>query len=176
MTGNKVYIDLSTGQAMTYKDTLIASQLYALFQDEFIDKLADAIVKKIGERNKDGMSENLQPLCNQVATDLISRQAAISAVNTALFPKINTAKDAEKALLNLPSAQRWIPLSERLPDTEDNVLITYKIKNIRYVSIGSMFGDGEFHGYDDEYLSPEGRKRKAIAWMPLPKPYERKEL
>lgn len=37
--------------------------------------------------------------------DLISRQAAISAVNTALFPKINTAKDAEKALLNLPSAQ-----------------------------------------------------------------------
>ena len=30
--------------------------------------------------------------------DLISRQEAISAVNTALFPKINTAKDAEKAL------------------------------------------------------------------------------
>lgn len=37
--------------------------------------------------------------------DLISRQSAIDAVNTALFPKINTAKDAEKALRNLPSAQ-----------------------------------------------------------------------
>ena len=37
--------------------------------------------------------------------DLISRQAAIRAVNTALFPKINTAKDAEKALRALPSAQ-----------------------------------------------------------------------
>ena len=37
--------------------------------------------------------------------DLISRQAAIDAVNTALFPKINTAKDAEKALRALPSAQ-----------------------------------------------------------------------
>jgi hypothetical protein len=37
--------------------------------------------------------------------DLISRQEAIYAVNTALFPKINTAKDAEKALRNLPSAQ-----------------------------------------------------------------------
>ena len=37
--------------------------------------------------------------------DLISRQAAIGAVNTALFPKINTAKDAEKALRGLPSAE-----------------------------------------------------------------------
>lgn len=38
-------------------------------------------------------------------SDLISRKAAIEAVNTALFPKINTAKDAEKALNSLPSAQ-----------------------------------------------------------------------
>jgi len=37
--------------------------------------------------------------------DSISRQAAIRAVNTALFPKINTAKDAEKALRDLPPAQ-----------------------------------------------------------------------
>jgi len=37
--------------------------------------------------------------------DCISRQAAIRAVNTALFPKINTAKDAEKALRDLPPAQ-----------------------------------------------------------------------
>ena len=37
--------------------------------------------------------------------DLRSRQEAIYAVNTALFPKINTAKDAEKALRNLPPAQ-----------------------------------------------------------------------
>ncbi len=48
---------------------------------------------------------NLQPTCNQFATDTVSRQAAISAVNTALFPKINTAKDAEKALMALPSAE-----------------------------------------------------------------------
>ena len=41
----------------------------------------------------------------KTCTDAISRQDAIGAVNTALFPKINTAKDAEKALRNLPSAQ-----------------------------------------------------------------------
>ena len=50
-------------------------------------------------------------------SDLISRQAAIDAVNTALFPKINTAKDAEKALKSLPSAEperkcgTWIKLA-----------------------------------------------------------------
>ena len=45
--------------------------------------------------------------------DLISRQEAIYAVNTALFPKINTAKDAEKALRNLPSAQSEKRTEER---------------------------------------------------------------
>lgn len=47
------------------------------------------------------------------ALDCISRQAAIDAVNTALFPKINTAKDAEKALRGLPPVQpkhgKWLP-------------------------------------------------------------------
>lgn len=47
-------------------------------------------------------------------SDLIDRKAAINAVNTALFPKINTAKDAEKALRALPSVERhgeWIQKS-----------------------------------------------------------------
>lgn len=61
-------------------------------------------------------------------SDLISRHAAINAVNTALFPKINTAKDAEKALKELPSEQpeiirckecryyEW--MSNRVPDEQ----------------------------------------------------------
>lgn len=49
--------------------------------------------------------------------DLISRQAAIDAVNTALFPKINTAKDAEKALRYLPSVQ---PERKKGEWTKDN--------------------------------------------------------
>ena len=59
-------------------------------------------------------------------SDLISRQAAIRAVNTALFPKIYTAKDAEKALRDLPPAQpQWIPCSERLPKQGEPVLIYF---------------------------------------------------
>jgi hypothetical protein len=60
-------------------------------------------------------------------SDLISRQAAIDAVNTALFPKINTAKDAEKALRNLPSAQLE-PLSDAYMNAVWTWLIDYQIK------------------------------------------------
>lgn len=49
--------------------------------------------------------------------DLISRQTAISAVSTALFPKINTAKDAEKALRELPAAHR--PVDEWCTDCSE---------------------------------------------------------
>lgn len=66
-------------------------------------------------------------------SDLINRQAAINAVNTALFPKVNTAKDAEKALRALPSAQ---------PDTEK---ICARIKaeaikrNVEYMKHGDRY-------------------------------------
>ncbi len=69
----------------------------------------------------------------------------------------------------------WIPCSDSLPAVGVDVLVCYKLGKIRYVSIGELLGDGEFHGYDDEYLSKEGRKRKAVAWMPLPEPYREGE-
>lgn len=52
------------------------------------------------------------------------------------------------------------------------VLVCYDFKGYRSVYIANFYGDGEFCGYDDEYLTPDGRKyRKAVAWMPLPEPY-----
>lgn len=74
-----------------------------------------------------------------------------------------------------PSAQpeqRWIPCSERLPEVYKDVLICWDFKGNREVLIGHMYSDGTFHGYDDEYLTHNGRKyRKAVAWMPLPEPW-----
>ena len=63
--------------------------------------------------------------------DLIDRQAAIDAVNTALFPKINTAKDAEKALKGVPSAQperkkgKWIPQDHNKTNGRASTLVYY---------------------------------------------------
>lgn len=78
-----------------------------------------------------------------------------------------------EALSSSEKPNEWIPCSERLPKVGSEVLVCYDYKGKRSVYIANFYGDGEFHGYDDEYLTSEGRKyRKAVAWMPLPKPYK----
>ena len=65
----------------------------------------------------------------------------------------------------------WIPLSEKTPKVGEEVLVCYDFKGKRSVFIAEYYGEDGFIGYDDEYLTTEGRKcRKAIAWMPKPIP------
>lgn len=72
-----------------------------------------------------------------------------------------------KELAELRQQNRWVPVSERLPDYNEEVLIT----NGKYVTIDTRYflentEDGEaytwdINGWDD-----------VIAWMPLPEPYK----
>ena len=111
--------------------------------------------------------------------NLISRQAAIDAVNQYNFdfPQymkrfVTELRDAMKADLKhdieaLPSAQpepKWIPVSERLPETNDVYLVAINSWGCPQRAI-------------DGFMSQTTRKwevygNKVIAWMPLPEPYK----
>ena len=66
--------------------------------------------------------------------DLIRRQDAIDAIKNCSTPYVPSVTNdfyvAVKAVENVPSADRWIPVTERLPEPDVNVLITCQRKNM----------------------------------------------
>lgn len=68
---------------------------------------------------------------------------------------------------------RWIPVSEYLPVTNDEVLVTYIVNGNakkKYVETANCF-DGEWSSVNDEYRIPN-TKIEIIAWCEMPKPYK----
>lgn len=61
----------------------------------------------------------------------------------------------------LPSAQQWIPVTERLPDKECFVLVT--------VNDGAIYTDLSLFRHDGRFIEHTG---DVIAWMPLPEPWD----
>ena len=106
--------------------------------------------------------------------DLISRQAVLEATSAKL--KITGKENAEtvygyiKKLCDdikaLPSAQQWIPCSERLPKDDETVIVT---RDNDIIAIAT-FEVGEVNNgwWLDFWYSEDNVK----AWMPLPKPYK----
>ena len=97
--------------------------------------------------------------------DLISRQAVLEATSTTL--KITGKENAETVyeyikklcddIKTLPSAQQWIPCSERLPDQNGKYLVVGRQKAINILK----FDGGRWYG-----------KWGVVAWKPLPEPYK----
>ena len=72
----------------------------------------------------------------------------------------------------------WIPVTEALPHTDKEVIVTYIVngnRKKRYIETASYtdFGDGEGDWVSvwDEYRV-SGTRMEVLAWMPLPKPYK----
>ncbi len=105
--------------------------------------------------------------------DLISRQAAIDALHMHLMYRMGTdsnKKRLDEWINNLPSAQseqRWIPCSERLPETDEMMLVTAQPKKGAPNVNRAYYMDGYWHG--------SGSMSNVVAWMPLPEPYGGKQ-
>lgn len=96
-------------------------------------------------------------------SDLISRQDAIDAIeqlwdwDTVDGIQTSTAlRQVITDIKNIPSAQQWIPCSERLPEKKGFYLVTTEEREKATMGF-----------YEDIWFKAE----KVIAWMPLSEPY-----
>lgn len=136
----------------------------------------------------------------KLMSDLISREAAINTVfNMCCRWNTEDANDLKNMLLlafqELPPAQKWIPVSERLPEDIRPVIVTWKNTDpasyYQYI-VGKHFTgtacykNGKWYWYSsttEDMLAEYGRYDseefdeaiECIAWMPLPDPWKGEE-
>lgn len=105
--------------------------------------------------------------------DLISRQDAIEILGKHCnrdYGKV-CGKDCEcieyMAMRDTPSAQQWIPCSEKLPNIGESVL--FSVGHGLYVSEGCLRADGRWAQFRWDAIQQD---YMVDAWMPLPEPYK----
>lgn len=98
--------------------------------------------------------------------DSIDRQMAVDSIKNAGRIGKLTCIDILKRLPSAQPEQQWIPCSERLPELDDEVLVTDDYDCIRHCIFCKR---GEtWRGF---VTYEEGMTIDAIAWQPLPSPY-----
>ena len=106
-----------------------------------------------------------------LAVDCISRKSVITIIQNHWW----NCRDIDKLVNELPSVTpqepKWIPVTERLPEDNENVLVSVIATNEKdYFRVGDAW-----------YQPPNGCRgewknlmicEEVVAWMPLPKPYK----
>ena len=94
-------------------------------------------------------------------------------------------EEAVEMAIDALERQRWIPVTEALPEEETDVLVTRTFLGCKdgshgwnnhippstYVEVAQYF-NGEWTALSDEYKIARNRHTNPIAWMPLPEPYK----
>ena len=129
------------------------------------------LISDDGEREK-GLEyiRNMSAVNPQLCEDAISRAEAVRVASGYCHPA-NVAKELAKlpAVNPQPKTGRWVPVGERLPKENEEVLVTTVWGKVaigeRYSTLDYFINDGEINANEDEI----------VAWMPLPKRYDPQE-
>ena len=89
---------------------------------------------------------------------------------------IGTLKNLLATMPAIQPEPQWIPVSERLPETEEFVLASlsgkYRNTTFEHACEIADYADGEWCVYAYPHMSAEKCEELIEAWMPLPEPYK----
>lgn len=99
-----------------------------------------------------------------------TREKLIELLDIIIQPGQKTLGDiADHLIANGVTVQRWIPVSERLPEEDaGKVLVAKQYRGYKYIDIGEIIG-GVACCYSDEFAINR-REHILTHWMPLPEP------
>lgn len=114
--------------------------------------------------------------CGTIFDDIPSAQPEQVAIANVQIDEEELKRITKDALKGCKIVSGWIPCSERLPETTDEVLTTYIVngnRKKRFVETATYYDgdDGYWSSPWDEYRV-FGTRVDVIAWMPLPEPYK----
>lgn len=116
--------------------------------------------------------------------DCISRERVLEQINCWIgsgeYRYTNATEYSTKRIKSLPSVTPkpdWIPVSERLPKNDEDVLVCYPQggMEVAYYHIDDTYYPTQYADLNETgWFNENGDALyfEPIAWMPLPKPYE----
>lgn len=136
------------------------------------EKMATSAIKETVAKWKKRLEQ-------QPSEDCVSKKAMLDAItqidgNINMDIYTNEVREIVKDLPPVTPTQRWIPVSERLPEERGKYIVTEKV-----FRLDDREHKGRYNTMVEqaEYCNSKWQRAsffEVIAWMPLPKPYEEK--